>query len=235
MGYDLSPGHDWLPLNKFWSGDQDGHRSQAKNTLLPTECVYTYTHSLTDFFSSYFPGYVGDRLADSRKPYNGSPAFTKPFINRRYGFETIDDIFANISTSITSYVRNHGDAGLSESAIGSVMVTQTCIRIRWLFLIYPAVLGALTIAFLFALTIRDRALSGKNRPDPRPDMGHVVRSNPTLALLVHGLDVKTLDRVEALAEGGTSKIAKEVEDMSVRLRKTDRGWKLVAEEEKDVP
>ncbi len=235
-GYDLSSGHDWLPLNDSWSCDQDGRRIGLKNTIIPPACVYTYAHPLTDFFNSYFPGYVGLRTADFRKPYNGSAAFAGTFINRRVEFAIIDEIFANISTSMTSYVRNHGDAGLSEAAIGSVLVTQTCIRVRWLFLIYPTVLGALTIGFLVALVIRDRAMSGKNGLTTGPGMDHAVKDNPTLALLVHGLDVKTLDRVEALAEGGgTTKLVKAVEDMPVRLRQTDRGWKLVAEEEKDVP
>lgn len=66
----------------------------------------------------------------------------------RVDFERVRSAFKNISDSITTYLRTHGNASHSEPARGQVQHYATCLGIQWPWITLPAVLAVLTILFL---------------------------------------------------------------------------------------
>ncbi|ERF75561.1 hypothetical protein EPUS_08973 [Endocarpon pusillum Z07020] len=75
---------------------------------------------------------------------------------------------------------------LSAPARGEVFQTQTCVHIRWLFLLYPAVLVLLAIIFFAVMVFETRR---------REISRHDWKSSP-LALLFHGLDRQSMGNGE---------------------------------------
>lgn len=189
--------------------------------------MYEYGVDLTGFLASYFTGYVGASVNDnSGKMAVSSSALADAFYNAEGGeanvtFESIDSTFASIAASMTAYIRNNGDADMSEPATGQVMETLTCIHIRWRLLAYPAALAAVTITFFTALLAKEFS-EGRN------GIGHHVKGDTTLALLLHGLDEKTLKKAEAIIESSgndSSKVRKERE--IVRQLGSNIAWKEI--------
>jgi len=128
-------------------------------------------------------------------------------------------MFANISSSMTTYIRQHGDVSSSAPAPGKVLTTETCIHVRWALLSYPAALASCTILFFIAMVAR--------ATHEKEGTNHDLKAEP-LALLFHGLDEDALRKVQdrgECAEG--SKLSEQTKEMLVSLRSTDEGWKFV--------
>ncbi|KIW66598.1 hypothetical protein PV04_05916 [Phialophora macrospora] len=234
-GYDVPPGAKWFPIYDSWICERYYVFKPGKTTLVPERCMYTYGYPLDDFFATFFsPGSVSWRMDDHDTVIRNSSTVSDAFYNSgKATFQSVDGIFADISRSMTTYVRGHGDDGFSASASGNVVTTLTCIRVRWGLIAYPATLAAVTTAFFVALAAQERMTRSDGSTAGALD--HKVKENP-LALLFYGFDDRMSSRCEALSDGaGTTKLVKEVENMAVRLRLTGRGWKFVGEEFQDAP
>ncbi|EXJ58126.1 hypothetical protein A1O7_05550 [Cladophialophora yegresii CBS 114405] len=230
-GYDVPAGAEWFPIHDSWICERYRVYTPGKTTIVPQKCMYTYGYSLDSFFSTFFtPGSVSWHTDDTDTMVRNTSTVSEVFYNSgRATFHSVDGIFANISKSMTTYIRGHGDDGYSTLASGNVVTTLTCIRVRWGLIAYPAALAAVTIAFFVALAVQDR-MPSRNVPG----LDHDLKGNP-LALLFYGFDDRTASRVEALSgRAGTIKLVKEVENMPVSVRLTDRGWRFVSEEDKGV-
>lgn len=64
-------------------------------------------------------------------------------------FARIDEIFANISEALTTFIRTHGNETYSAPVVGQVQHYAICLGVQWPWITMPAVLAASTIAFLF--------------------------------------------------------------------------------------
>jgi hypothetical protein len=209
----------------------------GKTTLVPQKCMYTYGYSLDSFFSTFFnpPPVTQNQDPDSVDGlvYNSSIVSDAFWNGSSITFESINGIFSNISSSMTTYVRAHGDEAWSDPAIGNVIVTLTCISIRWGLFAYPATLTAITLAFFVVLVVQEyRTCQGKTSSAP---LDHDLKGDP-LGLLFYSFNDKTSSRLNALAEReGVMTLTKEVQHTPVTLRYTAQGWKLVAEDQDRVP
>jgi hypothetical protein len=128
-----------------------------------------------------------------------------------------------MSDSITKYMREHGagdsGAGFSYStpALGELHTEQSCIKVQWLFIIYPAVLVVLALIFFIAMLFETS--------HGRMDLDW--KSSP-LALIFHGLDHDTVKQTdERFSLLGTRDMENVAKEMAVRLSQNDSGWKLV--------
>jgi hypothetical protein len=234
-GYDVPPGAKWFPIYDSWICEHFYAFKPGKTTLVPEECMYTYGYSLDGFFATFFsPGSVSWHLDGVGNTIRNFSTVSDAFYNSgKATFQSVDGIFANMSRSMTTYVRGHGDNGFATPAFGDVVTTLTCLRVRWGLVAYPATLAAVTIAFFVALAVQERMPSSDSSSAAALD--HEVKGNP-LALLFYGFEDRTLSRVEALSDGaGATKLVREVENMPVSMRLTGRGWKFVSEEDKDAP
>ena len=236
MGYHISSDQQWLPTNQSSLCDTLSLGSMGiTGTIEPLpvapECLYEYYKDLHDFFESYFTGSISVvGYSDTGRQTGDWSSLASIFQDQ--DLNAIDGIFATIAASMTAYVRGHGDELTPPSAKGNVVQSLTCIHVRWGFLAYPASLAALTIAFLVTLVVQE---SFESSPI---GISHALKSNTAVALLICGLEAKTLSKVEAISEvSGTdsAKFVKEVEQMPVSLTSTPNGWKFVAEEQPYIP
>lgn len=90
--------------------------------------------------------------------------------------ESLNSTFQNISQSITTYMRERGNANHSEPVRGIVLHGQTCLEVRWGWLALPAALVVLTLLFFIAMIIQTR---------PTGNRAQIWKSSP-LALMYHG-------------------------------------------------
>lgn len=202
-----SPGtlHD-LPLPKLPLPPDASlsERLLARGCLYATDqySVYDTLFYVTDFFN-------GDVKGLSRSPKQlggmGLDAFTGPQVVRTffdYGnvtFARVNDMFTNITSSMTNIVRGLGFEGFSEPAVGVVHVTKTCISIQWPWLAYPSALVLLALSFFFLLLWETRGGSPRRGPE-------IWKSSP-LALLYHGLHDSMEGDVDRQSGGDINKMS----------------------------
>ncbi|EON63148.1 hypothetical protein W97_02375 [Coniosporium apollinis CBS 100218] len=100
-------------------------------------------------------------------------------------FDVVDWTFLSIANSMTAAIRQTGGSPAVEQnytrvygvARGTVLIADTCIGVRWVWISLPATIGTLSILFLL-LTVIQSSREGK-----RP-----VWKSTSLAVLYHGLD-----------------------------------------------
>ena len=109
--------------------------------------------------------------------FSGPQAVQTIFNFGNVTFDRVNETFANVSTSLTNYVRQNGAKDFSAPALGAVAQDKTCIAIRWPWLAFPAALVLLTLTFVVIVVLETRPTGA------RPD---IWKSSP-LALLYHGL------------------------------------------------
>ena len=90
--------------------------------------------------------------------------------------ESLNSTFQNISQSITTYMRETGNANHSEPAGGNVLRGETCLEVHWGWLALPAALVVLTLLFFIVMIIQTR---------PTGNRAQIWKSSP-LALIYHG-------------------------------------------------
>lgn len=88
------------------------------------------------------------RLEDIYTIFDGPEVIQNIYDYGRVDFERVQSVFRNISDSLTTYLRTHGNASHSEPATGQVQHYATCLGIQWPWITLPAVLAVLTILFL---------------------------------------------------------------------------------------
>lgn len=81
--------------------------------------------------------------------FNGEPQLLRNMYNfGSVDFERIQSTFSNVSDSLTTFIRTHGNSSYSQPITGQVQHYATCLGIQWPWITLPATLAVLTIAFL---------------------------------------------------------------------------------------
>ena len=230
-GYDLR-GKSWVP-NNTTTPYQDGFNTNNTNISISYDCIYGFAPVATQNLDLFLNTWLSGQLVYASPVSRTGPAVLQAIYNsENLTFERLNETWRNMSDSITNYMREHGagdsGAGFSYStpALGEVHTEQSCIRVQWLFILYPAVLVVLALIFFVAMLFEtSHGDSGRTDLD--------WKSSP-LALIFHGLDHDTArqtdERFSLLWTRDMEDVAKE---MAVRLSQSDSGWKLVRVE-KDV-
>lgn len=95
--------------------------------------------------TSWAPNGLGERLIST---FYGPDLLQSIYNYGKVDFERTEDEFRNISESLTTYIRTHGNVSYSEPVRGQVQHYATCLGIQWPWITLPAVLAVLTILFL---------------------------------------------------------------------------------------
>ena len=209
-----------FPTAGYWVPSMD---ETFPNISIPAECVYLYDAVLTDrgiqtFLNTYLNGTVGISPQNGYSyDYAGAAQLLAIYNESYLSFEDLSSIFANISDSLTTHIRQNGVQNFSTPVHGTVLHEQTCVHVRWAWLAYPAVLVGLTLIFLTGMIFETRMGDGRS---------HDWKSEP-LALMFHRLDDETIKTT-----GGVRLVKrKDMQDaaarVSVRLAKTADGWGFV--------
>lgn len=138
----------------------------------------------------------------------------------RVDFERIQNVFQNISDSLTTFIRTHGNATHSVPVRGQVQHYATCLRIQWPWITLPAVIAILTILFVFLVIDSARRRETpiwKASPMPwilnssletRGDASPPGSSGlPKGGISVARMEEESTQILATLSEGATSKIA----------------------------
>lgn len=180
----------------------------------PPECAFTLGTGSTDgLATSLFETYGSQNITDIQGQYSGQPWMLQLFDNGTATPGSLDAAISGLANAVTAAIRNGGDAVNSAPAIGTVMVSQTCIRVRWEWLMLPASLLLLSTLFLVCI-IWETSMDS---------MGKVWKSSP-LALLFHGFSPKTVrsvGSVDRLSEMGAT-----ARKMRAQLKWEQNGWKF---------
>ena len=127
--------------------------------------------------------------------------------------------FANIPDSITTYLRQNGAGPFDGPAIGVVTHNETCVRIRWAWLTFPAVLAVMVLVSFAAMVYR----TSRPGSDARR---HDFKSN-ALPLIYHGLDSDAQEDHPRGRRGNMSQIDRDAKNKLVVLSFTEKAWRFV--------
>jgi hypothetical protein len=202
----------------------------AQNISIPTECVYMYEYltdnGIQEFFKLYLNGTVRvSPDATYSYDYAGAPQLLAIYNNGDLSFGDLTEIYANISDSLTQNIRQNGVQSFSSPASGAVLREQTCVRVRWAWLSYPAVLIVLTLFFLTAMIIKTREGEG---------WSHDLKSEP-LALMFHRLDDEAIGSTQAGRLSKRSGMQDTAKRIHVRHGRNKDGWGFIRREDSDDP
>ena len=201
--YIIDPQERWLPYNITFV-PTDISNDSFPYSLLLHKCLYAIDYGFVSglweyylgniFFTGTVEGATGAGLDDrytgpqnllqvrrcklSRTEY---PNCWNAELLQVYDFgnvtlESLNSTFQNISESITTYMRDTGNANHSEPARGNVLHGQTCLEVRWGWLALPATLVVVTLLFFIVMIIQTR---------PTGNRAQIWKSSP-LALIYHG-------------------------------------------------
>jgi hypothetical protein len=176
------------------------------------------------------PQRFGGSLENPFKPANKSSPFAKDYEDHLlalylsgagYSGNTLDSVsafFTDISSSLTSYVRQNGDAGLNDPAHGTVSVSTTCVRVQWGWVGYAGGTTLLLLIFFGSMVVQTR--SAQVAPY------HDFKSS-ALTLLYHGLEGESLDEAVGVGQRNSEwELDQMAKGVAVQLVHTDMGWKM---------
>ncbi|KAF7509296.1 hypothetical protein GJ744_008190 [Endocarpon pusillum] len=216
---------------KFWMPYSASNYSASGNIPLNAEaragvrrwsvspnCVYQLLDINARSISSFIDDFLNGTVFSGTYVYNYQSEIQLQaiFNEGNVTFERINETWKNISDAITLYMRQNGDTNKSAPARGEAFHTQTCVHIRWLFLLYPAVLVLLAIIFFIVMVFETRH---------REISRHDWKSSP-LALLFHGLDRLSMGNGEYASVTQASEMERIADHTPVRLAQTSYGWQF---------
>jgi hypothetical protein len=202
----MAQGYTWLSQQYF--------QNISSAPYYSPECAFTLGVGSTDGLGTSLLETYGDQnVTDIEGQYSGQPWMLQLFDNGTAIPETLDTAISGLSNAITAAIRNGGDAVNSVPATGTVMVSQTCIRVHWGWLILPASLLLFSTLFL-GCTIWETSMD---------TMGKAWKSSP-LALLFHGFSAETVRSVGSVDR--LSEMDATARKLRAQLRWEEHGWKF---------
>ena len=156
-------------------------------SMLKRGCIYaidlSFQMSLPEWFDNFWMGKIRGPTLEPDGPVRGPVEFVGPqVVQAMYNFgdvtfERMENMFENVSTSLTNYIRENGVSDYSASAIGVAKQEKTCIGVHWPWLALPSALVIVTLVFLVLLVLE---------PQPNGTGPGIWRASP-LPLLYCGL------------------------------------------------
>ncbi|KAK7522876.1 uncharacterized protein IWZ02DRAFT_256570 [Phyllosticta citriasiana] len=136
------------------------------------------------------------------------------YVNGTANLSTMSKFIEGITLAMTTQIRQTpGFIETSPFEQGITWDTVTCVKVRWLWLLYPASLLCFTVVFLSLAIFQIR----KSRQPWQSDW-----KSSSLALLFHGLEASTRD-----AHGSVPRqkyMAKAADQIHVQLLRGESGW-----------
>ena len=188
-GYEMPVGTPWLPYKNatFKPLERPPLNASFPESMLERNCVYSvdgfldsslWSVFLKDFFNGTVKGLPSVAIQGDILRYDGPQNLQVIYNFGNVTFENIEQTFANISNSVTNYLRQNGNVNHSEPALGQVNQNRTCIDVRWAWLSFSVIQVMITLLFFTAMVVET---SSKGNPVP------IWKSSP-LALLYHGFE-----------------------------------------------
>ena len=172
------------------------------------DCVYEFDAIAQESIEMFLGTYLSGNITPGAEPYDyrGSAQLQAIYNESTLPFDLLNRTWQNLAESLSNYIRQHGVPGRSDPASGTVFREETCIRVRWPWIAYPAILVLSSLIFFTATVLQT------SRGDARSQNW---KSNP-LPLVLTRLDSRR-------AIGGVNRIGeevlkkKEMEDLAAKI------------------
>ena len=173
---------DVIPLWGFGENNQTLH--------LPSECYFGMGNTI-QLFMALGQLFIG-RVYVSQLIYDANPAWLGGIYGERGNvtLETFDNVWKSVAEALTVSMRESSDMLNLTALRGQAFRTETCIAVRWPWLVFPFTTLALSIAFLLS-TMRHARY---HTP------GGVIWKDSILAVVFSGLDNDISAEVNGLTE-----------------------------------
>jgi len=201
------------------------YTNQSLNPSCFNMIDYITLNSLDAYFDSIFSAVL---------PYDsygygtaeGSSYLKQIYNVGNVSFASFDSTFNNLTMSMTNFVRQSSFQLFGSNTTGQVIKQVTCVRVRWRWLTFPAILVALTLLFFVLLVVQTRFDTGGKAGANGTAGGNLVYKSSALAALVHGLDTKTQEQLDVTTRGSLDKVKKDAQTVYVKWTPTENGYKL---------
>ncbi|ETS86317.1 hypothetical protein PFICI_00145 [Pestalotiopsis fici W106-1] len=181
--------------------------------IIPANCLYQMTYaagsSILDYINEYFAGAIVPSSNDVG--VFGSPQLRVVFNDTYANFDSVNAIFDRVAEALTVRVRtyNNSDSPDFRPASGKVFVEQTCVSVRWPFLVFPIVVVVLTTVFLASIV--GYAALGK---------AGAVAAGWKSSILPMAFNGLTMDRSVSESVGGKIGLSSSLDTMESVARRT---------------
>ena len=202
------------------------HLSRALNSSetlwYDSACTYDFSYGPTQGLDKSFTNVF---FGTTNKPNNVNipRGLSSPAIGAAWMLSLYADGHANITSaaaymeglaiSITAAIRQGGDSSNSAPARGTAFSSQTCVRVEWAWLAFPAVLLFLTLVFLMTTVAKSRRYTRTGAAED----GRKPWKSSSLPLLWCGMRDEIRARYERFDE--VEKMKESGDGMKVSLRK----------------
>jgi hypothetical protein len=198
------------------------------------QCVYEYyqlhLYTLHIFMDEHFNGVVVSGCPDGlQTPHasSGPTALLEIFDNGTVSFDSYKAVFDRMANALGVFSRQHANdvavdpryKGFAKQVFGDVYITETCVEIRWQWLVFPGVLCLLAILFFVGMVT-------ETRWKINDEGGWHDYKTDVLPLLFHGLERNTLDEHQ-IGVTSSSRLSAKARQLNVRFEKADGTWKFV--------
>jgi hypothetical protein len=193
---------------------------------LPARCIYTIDlNTNLNILSNLVTKFKGT-LLETPKPYSsfisGNDHLIALYLSgdgpSNTSFYSTSAFFANISSSLTTYVRQNGRSKLNELARGTVSVGTTCVQVQWGWVAYAVMTTLLLLVFFGAMIVQTKGA----QVSPYHDF-----KSSALTLLYHGLEGESLKETGGAGKSNSEyKLEEMAKGVAVQLVHTDMGWKM---------
>lgn len=185
----------------------------------PRDCVYWLPSQTLEGLSDSISNLLGSGNLSYNWPIErpaGSPWSVNLWNNGTPTLDTVQAIMDGMTRSVTARLRQGDGFSVNIGPLnGMVWGSQTCVRVKWMWLALPAGLLLLTIVFLFLTIIKTRSRHAR------------IWKSSIFAVLYSGLDEQTRQADGRVASLEEMKAA--ADRATVRLEDTKEGLRLVGQ------
>ena len=222
-GYNVSSDSAWTWYNAtsltgtYNENGNGGLTPPAQASKVNIDCLYGVYEDSSFAINAFMQTYFKGSIVPYNDGFNGPSVLQQLYQQGNASIASVSLAMENVAQSVSAYIRQNGAVNVSAPAVGVVYQQNTCVRIKWGWLAFPAMLIVLTVLFL-ALMILDNGRQPPTCQDWKSSL---------LPLLFHGLDrdaVAQYDAVEPTEKGAMQDIAKA---MRVWLGPSGQGWKFI--------
>ena len=208
----------------------------TKGIHIRPRCLYQYSHvphqNTFDRMSPIFTR--GSAFASTSGGFHGTGELLALFRDGNMSLATVGQTFDRMAEALTVAAREfRRGQPLAEPALGLVWTTDTCIRVEWGWIAFPAALVVATLVFLAAVVVRARHGGELGRQSYKtsvlPLMFHVLerRREPARDPVASPPRRRRRQgKAAAVALEGMGEMQAEAGRLRVRLEETEGGWRF---------
>ncbi|KAI2483559.1 DUF3176 multi-domain protein [Pyrenophora tritici-repentis] len=180
----------------------------------PVDCVYAFSRaSATGINRHLETAFQEQWLTKPAYSFNTSAALRRLYNDREMNLQSVDSFMQNLTTSMTTVLRVHGEKNFSQPALGTVWFSTTCIYVNWKWTAFPAVMIALSAVFLVLVAVESRGVESER-----------LWKSSILAMLFCEMDEGVLREAR---DGGRRRVAEVAAKEKVKLGEGTEGLRLV--------